>query len=62
MSWVLFSTFTGPRSVPGGAELFSPGSTRPFFIALMLFMLGYVVFLLLLFSEDIGEMFHKQKQ
>jgi hypothetical protein len=53
----MFSRF-GMRT-SGKVEQLSPGGVEPFFIALMLFILGYVVFLLLLFSEDISEMLHK---
>jgi len=43
-----------------GAEQFAPANTAPLMIALVLFTVGYVIFLLMMFSENIKEFFKKK--
>jgi hypothetical protein len=38
-----------------GMELLAPVDTAPFMIALIIFTVGYVIFLLMMFSENIKE-------
>ena len=40
-----------------GTELLSPANTAPLMIALVLFTIGYVIFILMMFSENIREYF-----
>lgn len=49
-------TFT----LAGGAQLAPVKDTAPLVIGLSLFAAGYILFMLLMFSEDIKEMFVKK--
>jgi len=42
-----------------GAEQFAPANSAPLMIALIIFTIGYIIFLLLMFSENIKEFFSK---
>ena len=62
ISWMLYLNHFSKVPLPSG-ELLAPASTKPLFVALIIFSLGYVVFLFLMFSEDIRDFFGKaQKQ
>ena len=39
-----------------GIELLSPTNTTPLMIALIIFTIGYIIFLLMMFSENLQEM------
>lgn len=45
----------GPRG--GGAFLLSPARSTPLVIGLVIFMIGYVAFLSMMFSEDIKDFY-----
>ena len=52
-SWIFYLKY-GPKVYGGAAgELLSPANTMPIIIALIIFTVGYVVFLLLMFSENV---------
>ena len=53
VSWILYLQY-GPR-VGAAEELLSPANTMPIITALIIFTVGYVVFLLLMFSENVEE-------
>ena len=42
------------------SEFFSPADSRPLMISIVIFMLGYMFFLLMMFSEEIREFFTKK--
>jgi len=41
----------------GGGELLAPANPTPLIVALVLFTIGYIIFLLMIFSENIKEFF-----
>ena len=41
----------------GGSELFSPVNSRPLVVSIIIFMAGYVFFLLMMFSEEMKTFF-----
>jgi len=49
LSWIFYLQY----NISSGSELLSPAQTAPLIIALVLFTLGYVIFLSLMFSENI---------
>ncbi|MBI2139598.1 hypothetical protein HYU14_01630 [Candidatus Woesearchaeota archaeon] len=54
VSWMVYLRLQAARY---SGELLSPLPTRPLMIALLIFSLGYVLFLVLLFSDDLRSMF-----
>ena len=48
-------------SAPKGNELLSPPETPALIMALVVFILGYMLFLLMMFASDIKEAFLKKK-
>ena len=61
ISWMFYLNYSGQIYQRYGLELLSPESnTTPLMIALMLFTIGYIIFLLLLFSENIKEFFARK--
>ena len=62
MSWVLFLRFQSSITPQITGEIFAPGSTQPLFMALSLFIIGYVLFLFIMFSDDITDYLHKDKK
>jgi len=53
-SWMFYLQYG--KNVYFGTELLSPVNTRPLMTALILFTLGYVVFLLLMFSDNLHDL------
>ena len=45
-----------------GGEMLSPVDARPLLTSLMLFILGYVFFLFLMFSDDLKDFFARVKK
>ena len=62
LSWVFYLGSTQQTFIRYGAggELLAPTSTTPLMLALILFTIGYILFLLLMFSENIKEFFGKR--
>lgn len=54
-SWIVLLQ----QGSPIVGEQFAPASTSSLLIALVIFTLGYLLFLLLLFSDDLKDMFAK---
>lgn len=50
VSWIFYLQY-GPKGY--GGELLSPANTMPLVIALIIFVVGYMLFLLLMFSEGV---------
>ncbi|MEA2037333.1 MAG: hypothetical protein U9O94_07520 [Nanoarchaeota archaeon] len=50
VAWMFYLQFG--RSLPVGGELLAPVDTTPLMVALGIFVLGYVIFLMLMFSEN----------
>ena len=50
VSWIFYLQY-GPKDY--GGELLSPANTMPLVIALIIFVVGYMLFLLLMFSEGV---------
>ena len=44
-----------------GGEMFSPIETQPLLVSLALFIIGYILFLFLMFSDDIRAFFWARK-
>ena len=57
VGWMIQIKLTQRFVPPGAGELFSPIQTQPLIISLILFVVGYVFFLLLMFSDDIKSFF-----
>jgi len=55
VSWILYLQYGVPVYSGIGGELLSPANKMPIIIALMIFTVGYILFLLLMFSENIEE-------
>ena len=49
-SWIFYLQY-GPKDY--GGELLSPANTMPLVMALIIFVVGYMLFLLLMFSESV---------
>ena len=56
VSWIFFLQYNKVT----GTELLSPAESAPLMIALIIFTIGYVIFLFLMFSENIKEFFEKK--
>lgn len=54
MSWIFYLKY-GQKAYYG-MELLSPVDTTPLMIALIIFTVGYIIFLLMMFSESIHEL------
>ena len=54
-SWMFYLQYN--RNSYSGMELLSPANTTPLMIALVLFTIGYVIFMIMMFSENIREFF-----
>ena len=54
-SWIFYLQYIEQSYVYYGMELLAPADTMPLMIALIIFTIGYVVFLLLMFSENIHD-------
>tara|TARA_Y100000310_G_scaffold345222_1_gene462839 strand:+ start:579 stop:812 length:234 start_codon:yes stop_codon:yes gene_type:complete len=54
-SWIVLLR----QGTPLGGEQFAPASSSALLIALLIFTVGYLLFLLLLFSDDLKDMFSK---
>ena len=52
VSWILYLRF-GVQVYGGRGELLSPATSVPLIIALIIFTVGYLLFLLLMFSENV---------
>ena len=57
VSWIVF--LQGGDAIAG--EQFAPASTGALLLALVIFTVGYLLFLLLLFSDDIKDLFSKSR-
>jgi len=55
VSWIVYLQYIGQNYAYYGMELLAPADTTPLMIALIIFTIGYVVFLLLMFSENIHD-------
>ncbi len=54
VSWIFYLQYQ--KAFPYyGMELLSPADTTPLMIALIIFTIGYIIFLLLMFSENIHD-------
>lgn len=53
MSWIFYLQY-GQKAYYG-MELLSPVDTTPLMIALIIFTFGYIIFLLIMFSENIHD-------
>jgi len=58
-SWIFYLQYN--KYAYYGIELLSPANTAPLMIALIIFTIGYIIFLLLMFSENIKEFFIKKR-
>jgi len=54
-SWVFYLQYNRSTYAYNGMELLSPANTTPLMIALIIFTIGYLIFLLLMFSENIHD-------
>lgn len=52
-SWMFYLQYN--QRAYSGMELLSPANTAPLMIALILFTIGYVIFMIMMFSENIRE-------
>jgi len=59
LSWIFYLK-SNQLAYVNGAELLSPANSTPLMVALMIFTIGYIIFLLLMFSENIKEFFSKK--
>ena len=59
-SWMFYLQYSRQTYAYSGMELLSPANTTPLLIALIIFTIGYLIFLLLMFSENIKEFFVKK--
>lgn len=59
-SWMMYLQYNKGVYAYYGTELLSPANTAPLMVALILFTIGYVVFLMMMFSENIREFFAKR--
>lgn len=59
VSWILYLQFSPEVYVYSGRELLSPVDTTPLMIALVIFTIGYIVFLLMMFSENLHDIIWK---
>lgn len=55
VSWVFYLQYNRSAFAYNGMELLSPVNTTPLMIALIIFTIGYLIFLLLMFSENIHD-------
>lgn len=55
LSCIFYLQYNQQVSAYYGMELLSPANTAPLMIALIIFTIGYVLFLVLMFSENIQE-------
>lgn len=55
VSWIAYLQYTRYNYSYYGMELLSPANTTPLIAALAIFTIGYIIFLLLMFSENIQE-------
>ncbi len=58
-SWIFYLQYQQQIYIYSGMELLAPADTTPLLIALILFTLGYVVFLVLMFSDNIHDFIWK---
>lgn len=54
-SWIFYLVYNQQTYTYYGMELLSPADTTPLIIALALFTIGYMVFLILMFSENLHD-------
>lgn len=59
-SWIFYLQYNKQVYTYYGMELLAPADTTPLMIALIIFTMGYVIFLLMMFSENIKEFFAKK--
>lgn len=55
VSWIVYLQYNMYNYAYYGMELLSPANTTPLMIALIIFTIGYIIFLLLMFSENIQD-------
>jgi len=55
VSWIFYLQYNKYTYVYSGMELLSPANTTPLMIALVIFTIGYILFLVLMFSENIHD-------
>lgn len=55
VSWIFYLQYDKYTYAYSGMELLSPSNTTPLMIALIIFTIGYIIFLLLMFSENIQD-------
>lgn len=55
VSWIFYLQYTKYTNAYYGIELLSPANTAPLMIALVIFTIGYVIFLVLMFSENLHD-------
>lgn len=60
LSWIFYLQYAKQIYMRYGVELLAPPNTTPLIIALIIFTIGYIIFLLLMFSDNIKEFFGKR--
>ena len=62
VSWIFYLRYSEWSTPYYSQEMLAPSSTAPLIIALSIFTIGYVIFLLLMFSDNIKEFFTKKNK
>ena len=62
LSWAAYLRYMQLGYPVYGAELFAPQDTTPLMIALIIFTMGYIIFLLMMFSENIKALFLRRAE
>ncbi len=57
ITWISFLVY---NRTPAGTGMLSPDEITPLILTLIAFTIGYLIFLLLMFSEEIKEIFYKK--
>ncbi len=60
ISLIFCLNYQSSLPIQSGAELLAPVDSTPLMVSLIIFTIGYVLFLLLMFSEEIKEFFKKE--
>ena len=55
VSWIFYLQYARYTNAYYGMELLSPANTTPLMIALIIFTIGYAIFLILMFSENLHD-------
>lgn len=60
VSWIVYLQYNHYSYSYYGMEMLAPADTTPLVIALIIFTFGYIIFLLMMFSENIKEFFARK--